>query len=139
MDTEWVPERISAELSETADKTFGKGDGVLMRQIGYKIAKDNLKGIYKAFIKLTSIKSLLRRANVVFKKYYSHGWIEPVEESEKSYTFEIVGHTPFPSTCPGILGWIDAIIEVYKLKGTVTHTQCKVRGDKKCVYRLEWE
>lgn len=139
MDTEWIPERVSAELSEKTDKILGKGDGALMRQIGYKIAMENLKGIYKAFVKLTSIKSLLKRANVVYKKYYSHGWIEPVEDGKNFYSFQVVGNDPFPSTCPGILGFVDAILEVYKLEGTVTHTECRLKGGKRCVFRLEWE
>jgi hypothetical protein len=139
MDTEWIPERISAELSEKADKVLGRGDGALMRRIGYHIAIDNLKGVYKAFVKLTNIKSLLRRANVVWKKYYSHGWIETVDEGKNHFTFEVVGKHPYPSTCPGVLGFVDAVVEVYKVKGKVTHTECKIKGDKRCVFHLEWK
>lgn len=139
LENEWVPDRVGAEGLSQADKILGKGDMALVRKLGYLIAKDNLSGIYKAFIKLTTIESLLKRADVVWKKYYSDGYIEILTQEPKRYVFEIVNYQPYPSTCIALLGWLDTFLEVYKLKGTATHTECKNRGGKRCIFEMTWK
>jgi hypothetical protein len=139
LENEWIPDRVGAEGLFLADKILGKGDLALVRKLGYMIAKDNLSGIYKAFIKLTTIESLLKRADVVWKKYYSEGYIEIITQEPKHYVFEIVNYQPYPSTCIALLGWLDTFLEVYKLKGTATHTECKNKGGERCIFEMTWK
>jgi len=139
LDNEWVPDRLSGELLAKADQVLGKGDLSLIRKIGYMLAKDNLSGIYKAFIKLSSIEAILKRANLVWKKYYSHGYIDVIDKTPGHYIFEVANYQPYTSTCIGLLGWLDMFLEVYKLKGKATHTECKLRGGTRCIFELIWE
>jgi hypothetical protein len=139
LENEWIPDRVGAEGLSQADRILGKGDLSLVRKLGYLIAKDNLSGIYKVFIRLTTIESLLKRADVVWKKYYSDGFIEILTQEPNHYIFEIVNYQPYPSTCTALLGWLDTFFEVYKLKGTATHIECKNRGGKRCIFELTWK
>jgi len=139
LENEWVPDRVGAEGLSQADKILGKGDLTVIRKLGYMVAKYNLSGIYKAFVKLTTIESLLKRADVVWKKYYSDGYIEILTQEPKHYIFEIVNYQPYPSSCIALLGWLDTFLEVYKLKGTATHPECKNRGGKHCIFEMTWK
>jgi hypothetical protein len=139
LENEWIPDRVGAEGLSQADKILGNGDEALIRKLGYLIAKDNLSGIYKVFVKLTTIESLLKRADVVWKKYYSEGYIEILTQEPKHYVFEIANYQPYPSTCIALLGWLDTFLEVYKLKGTATHIECKNRGGKRCIFEMTWK
>ena len=138
-DNEWIPDSISAELTETADKTFEGGKDKLLRDMGYLIAHYNLSGIYKVFVKFSSIKSVLKRADLIWKKYYSHGEIKILKNEDRHFVFEVIDYEPYRSSCPGVLGWVDLFLELYKKKGTVTHPECKLKGDKRCVFDLHWE
>lgn len=139
LDNEWVPDVVSAEFIEVADKVMGRGDESLMRWIGYQVAKENLSGIYKAFVKMSSIQSILKRANVVWKKYYSHGYLETIELEKGRFVFEVRQYDPTPSSCPSLLGWMDMFLEVYKKKGKAEHVECRLKGGKCCRFKLTWE
>jgi hypothetical protein len=139
LDNEWVSDYPGDELQVKTDQIFGRGDGRIMKEIGYTMAMDNLRGIYKVFVKFTSLKSVLKRANVIWSKYFNKGWINVLDEGKNHYSFEIVDYDPLPSTCAGVEGWLNMFLEVYKKKGTVEHSKCKLRGDKKCIYELKWE
>jgi hypothetical protein len=140
LDNEWVADDAGAELMEMADKVLSNGDWTLMRWIGYKVAKIHLRGIYKVFVKFTTFKSILKRANVVWKKYYTEGELKVVKWEKGLFQFEVVGYKGSPSNCMGVLGWLDMFLEVYKVKGgRAEHDQCRIKGSDKEIYTITWD
>ena len=138
-DSEWIADYYGDELMETADKMYSNRDWKLMRYIGYKVAREHFKGIYKVFVKFTSFKSILKRANVIWKKYFSEGHLEVLKWEEGIYQFEVLDTEPTPANCMGVLGWLDMFLEVYKVDGTAEHTECKLKGDKRSIFTLRWK
>jgi len=139
LDNEWIPDRIGTDLMINADKVLGRGDYSLIRKLGYHVAKDNLTGIYKIYVKMTSISGLLKRADQIWSQYFNTGTVKVVLAEPKHYQFEVVDHTPYQDTCIGVLGWLDMFIEVYKVKGVASHPECKLKGHGKCVFDIKLE
>lgn len=139
LDNEWIPDRIGSNLLVTADKLLGRNDTVLIRKVGYWLAKDNLKGIYKIYVKMSSIAGLLKRADQIWRQYFSTGTVKVLLSEKKHYQFEVVEYIPDVDTCPGVLGWLDAFIEAYKVKGVASHPECKIKGQSRCVFDIKLE
>jgi hypothetical protein len=139
LENEWIPDRIGTDLLITADKVLGRGDYTLIRTFGYHVAKDNLKGIYKIYIKITSISGLLKRADQIWSQYFNTGKVKVVMAEEKHFQFEVLDYSPYPDTCIGVLGWLDMFLEVYKVKGVASHPQCKLKGSGKCIFDIKLE
>ena len=137
LDNEWIPDRIGSDLMITADRVFGRGDYALIRKIGAWVAKDNLKGIYKVYIKMTSISGLLRRADQIWSQYFNTGSVKVLLAEPKHYQFEVVDYIPDPDTCIGVLGWLDVFIEAYKVKGVASHPECKLKGHNRCIFDIK--
>jgi hypothetical protein len=138
-DNEWIPDEYGDEIMVKMDEIFGNGDGALIRDASKYIAESNLKGVYKAFAKMSSIESLLGRASTLWKRYYNQGDVEILDKGPGYIEAEIVDYRPFRSTCLGLQGWIDMIFEFYKTDGSIEHPECKMRGDKRCVFILKWK
>jgi len=139
MDNEWVPDAHSNEFLVTMDKLFGRGDMALVRKAWKDIAAQNLSGVYRVFAKMSSVESIMKRSDVLWKTYYDTGKIHIIKKGKGHMEAEVVGYVPYESSCPGLLGWIDYIFEFYKVKGQVTHPMCKLRGDPQCIYDIKWE
>ena len=137
LDNEWVPDKLGAELMVSADRILGQGDYSKIRKIGYFVAKDNLTGIYKIYVKMTSINGLLKRGDQIWKQYFNSGSVKTLLAEPNHFQFEVVDHTPFPDTCMGVLGWLDMFIKVYKRKGVASHPECKLKGHNRCVFDIK--
>ncbi len=69
-DSVLIPSKIGSELFCNGDYdkflyTTGQYNGV-----------KNLNGVYKIFIKITSIEYILKKTRLIFKTYYNHGSID---------------------------------------------------------------
>jgi hypothetical protein len=139
LDNEWVPDRVASSLMLTADRLYGRGDLAAIRKIGFLVAHYNLTGIYKIYVKMSSIGGLVKRADQIWKQYFNIGRVQVLLSEEKHFQFEIMDHDPFPEKCTAILGWLDMFIEVYKVKGVATHPECKAKGQRRCVFDIKLE
>jgi hypothetical protein len=139
LDNVWLPDRVGTDLVVTADRLLGKGDFSLIRKVGYCVAKDNLTGIYKIYVKMSSISGLLKRADQIWRQYFNTGNVKVLLAEKKHFQFEVVDYTPYPDTCIGVLGWLDMFLEVYKVKGVASHPDCKLKGQGHCIFDITLE
>jgi hypothetical protein len=139
LDNEWIQDRLGTELMVSADRILGQGDLSQIRKISYLVAKDNLTGIYKIYVKMTSINGLLKRADQIWKQYFNSGSVKTLLTEPNHFQFEVLDHHPYPDTCIGVLGWLDMFMEVYKRKGVASHPECKRSGHSRCIFDIKLE
>lgn len=139
LDNEWVPDRVGSNLFLTADRVLGKGDYAIIRKMSYMLAKDNLTGIYRVYVKMSSINGLLKRADQIWRQYFNTGTVKVLLAEKKHFQFEVVDYVPDSDTCIGVLGWLDAFIEAYKVKAVPSHPECKLKGNARCVFDIKLE
>jgi hypothetical protein len=139
LDNEWIPDKLGTELMVSADRVLGQGDYSQIRKISYFVAKDNLTGIYKIYVKMTSINGLLKRADQIWKQYFSTGTVKTLLAEPNHFQFEVLDYIPYPDTCIGVLGWLDMFMEVYKRKGVASHPECKLKGHSRCLFDIKLE
>jgi hypothetical protein len=116
--SEWYPIK-QTYLDPTAlmCELFFNGDSIGAHEIGRYSADFALKGIYRAFVKLSSIRSFINRANTVMTTYYKPSAMEihSVEDGRLVLHMTIF---PVPSEYAElrIAGWIQRSIEIHGCK-----------------------
>lgn len=138
LENEWVDDRVAFALTIAIDKVLGAGDGAYYRIVGRVVARETLRGIYRIFLKLAGMDVVVRRANSVWRAYFDTGRFDVLEVGKGFARVRLLDYAPFPTTCPGIMGWIDVIYEFYHLEGTTEHTSCLRSGGQYCEFRQSW-
>lgn len=115
MLSEWYP-ITEAYLEPTAllCELFYGGDGAGALAVGRYSAEYALKGIYKAFVKLSSVKSFISRANTVMTTYYKPSAMEIHSvEPGRLVLHMTIFPTPSEHAELRIAGWIQRSLEIH--------------------------
>ena len=118
MLSEWYPIK-EAYLDPTAlmCELFYAGDSRGAHEIGRYSAEYALRGIYKAFVKLSSVGSFIKRANVVMTTYYKPSAMEIFTVEPNRLVLHITIF-PVPSEHAElrIAGWVQRSLEIHGCK-----------------------
>jgi hypothetical protein len=138
----WYPFDQFIELNTTIDRVFGKGDGALVRQLGYHGADANLATIYRLFYRVGSVMWLLGRAARLWNAHYDSGRLEVRARGAGGGEAEldiIDFESPSCVHCDAVTGWCQRSIEMSGGQATtVERTQCRRDGAQLCRIRARW-
>ena len=116
--SDWYPIK-ETYLDPTAlmCEQFYNGDSIGAHEIGRYSADYSLKGIYRAFVKLASVKSFIKRANTVMATYYKPSAMEIHSVSDGRLVLHITIF-PVPSEYAElrIAGWCQRSLEIHGCK-----------------------
>ncbi|MCU0607746.1 MAG: hypothetical protein MUF78_10095 [Candidatus Edwardsbacteria bacterium] len=118
MLSEWYP-ITEAYLEPTAllCALFYGGDTAGALAVGRYSAEYALKGIYKAFVKLSSVKSFISRANTVMTTYYKPSAMEIASVGPDRLVLHMtIFPTPSEHAELRIAGWIQRSLEIHGCK-----------------------
>jgi len=104
----WVSFSLFVELNETIDRTFGRGDLALCREMGAYGARVNLPSLYRIFYRVGSIAFILKRAARMWDVHYSSGRLSVT--SGKGWARLMVEEfaEPHPTLWESVAGWGEA-------------------------------
>lgn len=115
MLSDWYP-ITEAYLEPTAlmcDLFYG-GDTAGAHEIGRYSAEQALRGIYKAFVKLSSVKSFISRANTVMTTYYKPSAMEIASVDPNRLVLHMtIFPTPSEHAEQRIAGWCQRGLEIH--------------------------
>jgi hypothetical protein len=80
----WYPFAQFVELNLLIDRSFGKGDLGLIRELGRYGADANLKTIYRLFYKVGTVHWILGRAVRLWSAHYDSGFCEVATRGPKA-------------------------------------------------------
>lgn len=131
---EWLPLACLTELVEATERTFGRGDGALCREMARHAADANLTTLYRIFYRVASAGYVLTKASSLWKAHYDSGRLEAVESGPKSIALRIVDFdVPECTHCRSVFAWAERSVE---LSGgsevKVAHSGCRKRGARAC-------
>ena len=137
----WYPFEQFIELNEVIDRTFGRGDLSLVRQLGRHGADANLTTIYRLFYKVGTPHWILGRAVRLWSAHYDSGYLEVQTRGSASTVLRIRGFdTPHPIHCLSVMGWCERSIELSGPKRVeAVETLCRTRGDDVCQLEASWD
>jgi hypothetical protein len=116
--SEWYPiKELYLDPTALMCEQFYNGDSIGAYEIGRYSSDFALKGIYKAFVKLSSIRSFINRANTVMTTYYKPSAME-IHSVEDGRLVLHITIFPVPSEYAElrIAGWIQRSIEIHGCK-----------------------
>ena len=79
----WYPLTWYLEMHRAARKVTGAGPE-LARTLGFENTMDDLKGVYRIFIKMLSPQFVISKSTFLFNAYYDTGKMEVVDAVERS-------------------------------------------------------
>ena len=136
----WYGFDLFLELNESIDKTFGKGDLALIKQLGRHGADAHLTTIYRLFYKVGTTKWILERASRLWGMHYDSGRLIVRRFPGKEVELEIKDFaTPHRVHCQAVHGWAERSLELSGGKSTVVdQIACRGLGDDRCRFRARW-
>jgi hypothetical protein len=137
----WLDYSLWWRLLIATDKTLGKGDLALIREIGAFDARENLNGIYKTFISFMRPDFIIGNASMIWKRYYDSGELRPIQVTRTSAEFWLLDWKTLPLQHElEIIGWMESALSMTGVKNLhIGHTTCMARGDDHCTFHAVWE
>ncbi len=125
------------EIMERVLKWISKNHGMdRVRQAG-KFTVKNL-GLFAYMVRFMNMKAMLSRAEDRFRELYRFGELDIEVHDNKAIT-RMRDVSGIEENCQGWIGVLEAMLELTKTRGTVTHTECQMKGAERCVYVVEWQ
>lgn len=94
MPTTWVPSKAASEIMEKAARFFYPGRPDDLEQLGRDCARQAFNGIYKTFLRISSLSFLLNRVPLVWNMYHSAGKASITVADEKNGATLVVTGAP---------------------------------------------
>ncbi len=136
----WYPFTAQVALYEAIDRTFGKGDLALCREIGRYTAESEASALHKLILKFASLEAWLRAAGGMWGQYYSTGKLSTESFESDGGVVRITRFHPISKAfCRDFGGWLEKTAEISGKRGVaVVHDECLLDGRGACVYRARW-
>jgi hypothetical protein len=138
----WIDYGTFVRVLLTADKVLGKGDKSWLKAAETYSAWHDLRGIYRAFISLTSPEFVLGNIGRFWGQYFDEGQLTIAWRGEKSGALKLVNvsHMPLYHEYDHIPYMEEAFRMTQRGKNIRgTHPKCLARGDDHCLYEFHWE
>lgn len=142
LPSEWYPiEETYLHPTKVLCDLFYGGDPAGAREIGAYSADYALKGVYKAFVKITSVKFFVSRTASILQTYYRPCTAQVVLSEPKRAALQM-HEFPKPSTYAEmrIAGWTQRAFEIHGCRNArVEVTRSLARGDPYAEFYGTWE
>jgi hypothetical protein len=113
--SDWYPiKETYIDPTAALCELFYNGDSIGAHEIGRYSAEQALRGIYKAFVKLSSVRSFIQRANTVMTTYYKPSAMEVVSvEPNRLVLHMTIFPVPSEHAELRIAGWCQRGLEIH--------------------------
>jgi hypothetical protein len=138
----WYPLKESyLEPTAALCELFYNNDPRGAWEVGRFSADFALKGVYKAFVKMTSVSFFIKRASLLMTTYYQPS---KMELKSSTYSQAILHMTEFPEAHhlieSRIGGWVQRALEIHGCKEVaVDITRSLANGDSLTEFILSWK
>lgn len=118
---------------EKAKALCGPSDPDFFRQMGLFAGAKHRDDSNFSFM-LSDRETAQRMLKVIWRSFFDEGYAEPVEKTQRSFTFRVVGFRGSSSLCERLVGAAQA-----QLRGVgAEHRACVFRGDPHCEFSVWW-
>jgi hypothetical protein len=137
----WYPFAYFTDLLDTAQSLFGDNIDEFSRREGASCADYDLRGVYRVFVRFTSIDFVIERSGKVWRQYYDSGDLVVLDTEGPRVVFELRDFgAPHRGHCGTVLGWSERAAELSGVAGVAgVHPSCRARGDERCVFQIDWK
>jgi predicted hydrocarbon binding protein len=110
------------------------------RQMGAKIVRDGLNGVYRVLLGILSQSYIINQSPELWKRYFDGEDLSLSEVKERSLAAEVRGAiVPCPLYCRTILGGIEETVRLAGGKNVVgEEVSCRAAGRDRCTFEVRW-
>lgn len=108
----WISIDAAAKILKAAADVLYPGDRAGLRAIGYKMALNDLSGIYKILMPVLSVEMALSQSGKLWKQYHDEGraWTDKI--NEKKYVYNVADYPNLPEHFREMLaGYVKGVME----------------------------
>ncbi len=128
------------ELTEAIVRTIGGGQQSVLYEAGTFACEENLRGVYRVFLKIGFIQLMLKRVSQAWSVQFDSGRMVVANSSKR--TARLALHdVPQPSAvhCLPIAGWVKRAAELAGCRDVSCEVSaCRLRGDPACHFDMRW-
>jgi hypothetical protein len=135
----WYDIRAFGRLLRAVDQACGRGDYSMLKEIGAYEAEADFGRTLRVFLHVLSVDSVLQMRSRLWRHFFSSGkWqLIPLKGGTDGILSEwIVDEVQ----CLELCGYLERLLEFADGQCvSVTHAECRGRGDQRCVFQLRWQ
>ncbi len=137
----WYEMSLIEEFISTADKLLGSGDLTIARKMGQYSAEFGIKTVYKVFMKVGTPEFVIKRAPVIWNRYYSKGKLEALVLEKGHVVLRLTDIGSISKvTCVRVTGWMEMTLKMSgAINSVVQHISCQSRGGSFEEWEGRWE
>jgi len=137
----WYDMQLIEEFIKATDRLLGKGDLDIARKMGRYSAEFGIKTVYKFLMKVGTPGFVLKRAPIIWSRYYSKGKLQIVLLKPGHAILRLTDMgTLSEVTCVRVTGWMEMTMKMSGAKNpSVEHISCPSRGDSFEEWEGRWQ
>ncbi len=132
----WLAVDAYDEFFELLEASFGDGSYAFVRDLCAHAAP-SVSTVRAQILKALPLEAVAERAPIVYNKEWNYGRLE-VKAGRGWALFSHYDWQPTPPLCALMEGTYAGILNVRRVKGTVTKVRCVRKGDDHCEYLVKW-
>ncbi len=132
----WLSVDAYDEFFELLEASFGDGTYEFIRDLCFHTVP-SVSTVRAQVMKAIPLESLAELAPIVYNKEWNYGRLE-VKTGRGWALFMHYDWQPTPPLCALFEGTYGGVLEVRRVKGTVTKVRCVRSGDDHCEYLVKW-
>jgi hypothetical protein len=137
----WYPLEPILRFHRVLDKTFGRGDLSLCKEVGRFSAEWQLTSFHKMLLRFKTPDWFFQKGFTVWRQYHDTGRWELIRTTNNSLTGRLLEFAVVDAAfCMREMGWFQRAAEL--TGGTnviIEETHCRSRGDPYCEYAGKWK
>lgn len=138
----WYPYRAYGDFLTLADRSMGRGDGELCREIGKFAAVRDMDTIYSIYKEKAKPIQLVRDGGIIWKSYYRNaGRFETISDKPENTVLRIMEFPEmFPVHCRLMEGWMTEVMRLAgaKIIREVREQLCTSKGAPYHEFTCAW-
>lgn len=137
----WHPMSELVEFLAAADRLLGSSDGKIAEEIGAAGARSNTKGtLVRILFYVGKPEFVMTRVSQIWVRFNDRGSMHVLEFEPRSAVLEVRDvDAPHRLFCAVLTGWTrEVLMAMGAVTPVSTHTECRARGDARCVWRIRW-
>ncbi|MEW6517157.1 MAG: hypothetical protein AB1439_09650 [candidate division FCPU426 bacterium] len=141
LSSQWIDYGFWWRLLVAADQVLGQGDYQWIRTMGGFDAQENLQGIYRSFLKMMSIKAVIRSSDLIWRRYYDTGEMRVMRLDSDEAELHLHNFPELPLHHEAeVVGWMEGAMRLGKATLVeVKHDLCLAKGDPYCRFIIHWQ
>jgi hypothetical protein len=140
MPSSWHSFGDLMDIDEAIVRYAMGGEVARMKEFGYELGRHDLRGVYRAFLAVTSPQFALAKVTALGSMYFKDSTLGFELMAPGDGWVRLVGRCmPLYMCTYGITGWLNAVLEAARAQRiSVVHSHCVHRGEHACVWKCGW-